>query len=98
MKIYIFFKSVFRTEFRINKFRIYLGPKTDYAYNGIAIRLEFLQRLVVQLSERLASLGIMGALEHHSTMILRGSRGALVGPPWCREPVSRTAVRLIIEK
>ena len=49
---------------------------------------------------RLASLGIMEAswgppcntLDQHSTIVLRGLRGALNGPPLCRKPLaSRTA-------
>ena len=53
----------------------------------------------VSLSGRLASLGIMEdqlrvflkPYVHHSTIVLRGLRGALIGPPLCRE----TATSLI---
>ena len=54
------------------------------------------QRSDVQLSDSLASLCIMGGflkpLVHHSTIVLSGLRGRLVGHPLCREmQVSRTA-------
>ena len=51
------------------------------------------KRSDVQLSERLESLGIMGEQERVPlnpwiSMITRGSRGTLLGPPLCRETSS----------
>ena len=62
-----------------------------------APRREKQQQSVVHLPERLASLGIMadlpGAPMHHSTIVLKDTRGSIFVPPLCREtPASRTGL------